>query len=62
MLGAKMPSQMNTLISADSDGQVLPAALWRPGRLALCLYMFRGVILLRQDSCAALGGFHARCR
>jgi hypothetical protein len=24
---------------------VLPAALWRPGRLALCLYMFRGVIL-----------------
>ncbi len=24
---------------------MLPAALWRPGRLALCLYMFRGVIL-----------------
>jgi hypothetical protein len=33
------------LYSADSDGQVLPAALWRPGRLALCLCMFRGVIL-----------------
>jgi len=24
---------------------VLPAALWRPGRLALCLCMFRRVIL-----------------
>ena len=24
---------------------MLPAALWRPGLLALCLYMFRGVIL-----------------
>jgi hypothetical protein len=33
------------LLSADSDGQVLPAALWRPDRLALCLYMVRGVIL-----------------
>jgi hypothetical protein len=31
--------------SADSDGQVLPAALWRPNRLALCLYVFRDVIL-----------------
>jgi hypothetical protein len=35
----------HALSSADSDGAVLPAALWRPGRLALCLYMFRGVIL-----------------
>ena len=35
----------NVRSSADSDGPMLPAALWRPGRLALCLYMFRGVIL-----------------
>jgi hypothetical protein len=33
------------LNSADSDGPVLPAALWRSGRLALCVCMFRDVIL-----------------
>jgi hypothetical protein len=36
---------VNTRYSADSDGLVLPATLWRPGRLVLCLYMFRAVIL-----------------
>ena len=49
----------NALLSADSDGQVLSPALWRPHRLALCLYMFRGVILRSaglQDSRTALGG------
>ena len=29
----------------DSDGPLLPAALWLPGCLALCLYIFSGVIL-----------------
>ena len=36
---------------------MLPAALWRPGRLALCLYMFRGVILRSAGLQAAPGGF-----
>jgi hypothetical protein len=35
----------NVRYSADSAGPVLPAALWRPGRLALCRYVFCGVIL-----------------
>ena len=52
---------VHPLMQIRTDG-CYRAALWRPGRLALCVYMFRGVILRSAGLLGCPGGFHARCR